>query len=307
MAGTLSSVRVLRQGGAPVARQRRLPLSLVPAATIVKTQVTLHSPKGPTDAERAAPERAVTNVPHTHWARTVDGACIAYQDLGEGPVTLVVDPRLGLPPRDLLGAAALRPLHPQARENMRVLHFDKRGVGMSDRLTGPPGLDVADGRRARSHGCRRHRAGGVFGWGPAGPALACMFAATSPSARRAGHRRRDRLVPRLPWSSDERGLRGYLAAGAGLGRRRARGRVRAAGLHDSPVSRAFAQDPAFLAWSGRFMRCAATPASYKAFDRMWTETDVRDVLPSDSTCRRWCSAATDRHGRGAGTRYRRRA
>ena len=28
------------------------------------------------------------------------------------------------------------------------------------------------------------------------------------------------------------------------------------------------------------MRCAATPASYEAFDQMWYETDVRDVLAS---------------------------
>lgn len=28
--------------------------------------------------------------PETRWARTVDGACIAYQDVGSGPVTLVV-------------------------------------------------------------------------------------------------------------------------------------------------------------------------------------------------------------------------
>jgi hypothetical protein len=32
----------------------------------------------------------VTSVPEVRWARTVDGACIAYQDLGGGPVTLVV-------------------------------------------------------------------------------------------------------------------------------------------------------------------------------------------------------------------------
>ena len=33
---------------------------------------------------------AVTDVPETRWARTVDGACIACQDIGAGPVTLIV-------------------------------------------------------------------------------------------------------------------------------------------------------------------------------------------------------------------------
>ena len=32
----------------------------------------------------------MTDVPETRWARTVDDACIAYQDIGSGPVTLVV-------------------------------------------------------------------------------------------------------------------------------------------------------------------------------------------------------------------------
>ena len=29
-------------------------------------------------------------IPRTRWARAVDGAYIAYQDFGEGPITLVV-------------------------------------------------------------------------------------------------------------------------------------------------------------------------------------------------------------------------
>jgi pimeloyl-ACP methyl ester carboxylesterase len=77
-------------------------------------------------------------IPKTPWARTVDGACIAYQDLGQGPVTLVVihgwvshleiyweQPRF---------ARFMRRLS----KNMRVLHFDKRGVGMSDRFSDRP-------------------------------------------------------------------------------------------------------------------------------------------------------------------------
>ena len=31
----------------------------------------------------------VNDIPETRWARTVDGACIAYQDFGDGPSTLV--------------------------------------------------------------------------------------------------------------------------------------------------------------------------------------------------------------------------
>ena len=44
------------------------------------------------DESLAGPRNGATKarVPQTQWARTVDGACIAYQDIGSGPTTLVV-------------------------------------------------------------------------------------------------------------------------------------------------------------------------------------------------------------------------
>ncbi len=222
------------------------------------------------------------DMPKTRWATTVDGACIAYQDFGEGPVTLVVihgwvshleiyweQPRF---------ARFMRRL----ARNMRVLQFDKRGVGMSDRLTGPPGLDVQmDDVRAVMDAAAVERAA-LFGWGNGGPALACMFAATSPERVLAlcidaeichaedvpigvTQGEQDELLARMlaVWGDDAQADE-FVRQGFG----------------DSPAARALARDPAFLRWSGRFMRCAATPASYKAFDQMWYETDVRDVLAS---------------------------
>ena len=222
------------------------------------------------------------DMPKTRWATTVDGACIAYQDFGEGPVTLVVihgwvshleiyweQPRF---------ARFMRRL----AKNMRVLQFDKRGVGMSDRLTGPPGLDVQmDDVRAVMDAAAVERAA-LFGWGNGGPALACMFAATSPERVLAlcidaeichaedvpigvTQGEQDELLARMlaVWGDDAQADE-FVRQGFG----------------DSPAARALARDPAFLRWSGRFMRCAATPASYKAFDQMWYETDVRDVLAS---------------------------
>jgi pimeloyl-ACP methyl ester carboxylesterase len=83
-------------------------------------------------------DAAAARIPETRWARTVDGASIAYQDIGSGPVTLVVihgwvshleiyweQPRF---------ARFMRRL----AKNMRVLHFDKRGVGMSRWTTCEP-------------------------------------------------------------------------------------------------------------------------------------------------------------------------
>jgi len=75
--------------------------------------------------------------PKTRWARTVDGASIAYQDFGAGPLTLVVihgwvshvEVYWEWPP-------FARLMHRLSR-NLRVLQFDKRGTGLSDRVSGP--------------------------------------------------------------------------------------------------------------------------------------------------------------------------
>ena len=122
----------------------------------------------------------MTNVPQTRWARTVDGACIAYQELGEGSVTLLVvhgwvshlevyweQPRY------------VRFLRRLSR-NMRVLVFDKRGIGMSDRMAGTPDIGVlADDVRAVMDAAGTERAA-LLGWGGPGPELAAFFAATHP-------------------------------------------------------------------------------------------------------------------------------
>src|SRR6059058_4912465 len=73
-------------------------------------------------------------VPRTRWAKTVDDAYIAYQDFGAGPVTLVV----------ILGWVShlevvwelprFASFMERLGKTMRVLHFDKRGTGMSDRF-----------------------------------------------------------------------------------------------------------------------------------------------------------------------------
>ena len=132
-------------------------LSVVPHMTIVGRRYACTPSKGPGDAICSAEEREMTDVPETRWARTVDGACIAYQDIGEGPVTLIVvhgwvshlevyweQPRY------------VRFLRRLSR-NMRVLVFDKRGIGMSDRVGRITGPRHPARRRARRDGRRGRR------------------------------------------------------------------------------------------------------------------------------------------------------
>jgi len=223
------------------------------------------------------------DVPKTRWARTVDGASIAYQDFGAGPLTLVVihgwvshvevyweQPRFA------------RLMHRLAR-NLRVLHFDKRGTGLSDRVSGPLDIGVRmDDVRAVMDAAGVERAA-LFGWGLGGPPLAVVFASTYPERTSAlvidgvisGRRTDD-----YPWGATEEELDESIAT-----------RVARWGEEEGvpdQVHYAFGDDPgqhppldaAFVTWMAKILRYAATPASYEAFQRMWFETDVRHVLPA---------------------------
>jgi class 3 adenylate cyclase len=234
----------------------------------------------------------MTDVPETRWARTVDGACIAYQDLGRGPVTLVVihgwvshlevyweQPRY------------VRFLQRLSR-NMRVLVFDKRGIGMSDRVAGSPDLGVLlDDVRAVMDAAGVQRAA-LLGWGGPGPELAAFFAATYPERSvcfaLAGdlHYRKE---PDYPWGMTPEAFESDLArlleawgsdAGAAEFVRWGYGSVRwgpEGRIEGKPYG-----DPEFLRWNAKLARYSATPASYEAFDRMWFGTDVRPILHSVS-------------------------
>jgi len=224
----------------------------------------------------------MTDAPETRWARTVDGACIAYQDIGEGPVTLLVvhgwvshlevyweQPRY------------VRFLQRLSR-NMRVLVFDKRGIGMSDRVSGTPDLGVLlDDVRAVMDAAGVEKAA-LLGWGGPGPELAAFFAATYPertvclSLFGVIH---ERLEPDYPWGESperfEEGLaRDLRAWGTEAG---AVDFVRSGYLDEPPASPPY-DDPEFLRWNAKLARYAATPASYEEFSRMWFGTDVRPAL-----------------------------
>ncbi len=209
-------------------------------------------------------------IPKTRWAKTVDGAYIAYQDFGEGPLTLVVihgwvshlevyweQPRY---------ARFMRRL----AQGIRILNFDKRGTGMSDRFTRPPDLEARmDDVRAVMDAAGVERAA-LLGWGTGGPQLACFFAATHPE--RTVALCIDPLVYER-WSSvlgqAEEELEANVSEIVA-----AWGEEVATGYDDPP------DDPEFVRWDAKIARFAATPGSMAALSRMWFETDVRDVLPT---------------------------
>jgi len=233
----------------------------------------------------------VTDIPETHWARTVDDACIAYQDIGEGPVTLLVVhgwvSHLEVYWEQPLYVRFIRRLS----RNLRVLVFDKRGIGMSDRVSGTPDLSVLlDDVRAVMDAAGIEKAA-LLGWGGPGPELPAFFAATYPERTLClamNGSIHERTEPDHPWGQSqeefEEGLARVLRTwGSEAG---AADFVRA-GYTEEPLDSAPYNDPAFLRWNAKLARYAATPASYAAFERMWFETDVRAALRAISTPTAW--------------------
>ena len=143
--------------------------------------------------------------PETRYARSGD-VNIAYQVLGDGPVDLVFAPgfvsnvELGwtVPGRgDFLRALA---------SFARVIQFDKRGTGMSDRVRDLPTLETRmDDVRAVMDATRSERAA-LFGVDTGGT-MSLLFAATYPERTSAlvlyGAFARTLWAPDYPWGLTE--------------------------------------------------------------------------------------------------------
>lgn len=221
---------------------------------------------------------AVGIVPETRWAETVDGASIAYHDVGEGPRVLVLingwishlevyweQPRFVRFVRRL-------------SRNLRVLVFDKRGMGMSDRLGAGADLEVRmDDVRAVMDAAKVDRAA-MLGWGTGGAPLAFFFAATNPERTLAVCTDGNILEKRVagyPWGQSEAEFEQELASiTAAWGLETGLPEI----LADNTGGPGHMLEPEFYAWLAKFCRYAATPKSLATFDRLWWETDVRDIL-----------------------------
>jgi class 3 adenylate cyclase/pimeloyl-ACP methyl ester carboxylesterase len=219
-------------------------------------------------------------VPRTRWATTVDGASIAYQDAGEGPLALVVI-------HGWISHLEVYWEHPRFAQfmrrlsrNLRVLQFDKRGTGMSDRIIGAPDLETrVDDVRAVMDAAGVKRAA-LLGWGTGGAALALYFAATHPERTIAVCSDGDileRPAPGYRWGVDEEEqerIVGELAATWGGEEGLAEFLVSQFGTGEG----AHRPDAVDIAWFAKSARYSVTPTSFAAFDRLWYETDIRGIL-----------------------------
>jgi pimeloyl-ACP methyl ester carboxylesterase len=212
-------------------------------------------------------------IPQTRYARTADGVHIAYQVHGDGPIDLLM--ALGW----TTNIEALWEEPSQARflnrlaSWSRLILFDKRGVGLSDRVPESqlPSLETRmDDLRAVMDAASSER-GVVFGISEGGP-MAMLFAATYPERTRglllfgtAADLTSGRVAENAPlvfdridrlWGTEEYArlaLREWAAP-------------------------SLANDERMVMWLASYMRRAASPGAAIALERMNNRMDASNIL-----------------------------
>ncbi len=116
--------------------------------------------------------------PETRYARSGD-LSIAYQVLGSGPIDLIIAPGAISHMEVLWEEPSFVRWMERLSTFARVIHFDKRGTGMSDRVAGVATLEERmDDIRAVMEAAGSERAA-LMGISEGGP-MSVLFAATYP-------------------------------------------------------------------------------------------------------------------------------
>ena len=200
---------------------------------------------------------------------------VAYRVVGDGPIDLVYAQGSLTHLEICWELPQFRRYCQRMAEFTRLILFDKRGMGMSDRVPGATTLEERmDDIRAILDAVGSKRAA-VMGESEGGP-LAMLFAAAHPERTLAlilqGAEVRERTDDEWPWgeSTDE----GFEAAMATLPERWSLG----LGIYD--IAPSVAGQEWVREWRARVVTNACTPAAAEAFMRMAFDIDVRHVAPA---------------------------
>jgi pimeloyl-ACP methyl ester carboxylesterase/class 3 adenylate cyclase len=214
--------------------------------------------------------------PTTDYARSGD-VHIAYQCLGEGPVNLVFVPGFVSHVEHFWEDPALARFLRRLASFSRLVFFDKRGTGLSDRVSEavvPTLEERMDDVRAVMDAVGFECAA-IFAPSDAG-SMAILFAATYPERTTAlvlyGTFAAGAKEPAYPWG----GTPAQWDAAADRWREQW-GRVVFALERFAPSK---VGDERYREWFGRLERLAASPGAAAMLARMNGDIDVRHVLPS---------------------------
>jgi class 3 adenylate cyclase len=213
-------------------------------------------------------------MPETRYARSGDVA-IAYQVLGDGPFDVVLTPGTVSHVELYWDVAGMAALLRGIAEHARLIFFDKRGTGLSDRDVGVPTLEErSDDIRAVMDAAGSQRA--VLFGASEGVPMSVVFAASHPGRVSAlvlyGGLARNLWAPDYPFGIPERTYRRELEQDADLFM--TPGNIEALLQSGFPSS----EEGEVRAWA-RVFRYGASPSAVEALGRMNMSIDVCAVLP----------------------------
>lgn len=210
--------------------------------------------------------------PDTRYARSADGVRIAYQVLGDQPRDLVLVPGWIFNLEVVWDHPSFEKFMKRLLRNFRVIMFDKRGTGLSDRDAGLSTMDERmDDVRAVMDAAGSQKAS-LMGWSEGGN-IAALFAATNPGRvdtlvlYAAGARYRH--APDYPI--------GFVEDFLDMGKNILRNHW-GEGLGAYLVAPSRADDENFRKWFGRFERLSVSPGHAEAWLVANMEIDSTEVL-----------------------------
>jgi class 3 adenylate cyclase len=213
--------------------------------------------------------------PDTKFAQSGD-VSIAYQVVGHGPLDFLVVPGFVSHVEQAWEDPSFTRFLLQLASFSRLILFDKRGTGLSDRISGIPTLEQRmDDVRAVLDAAGSQRAA-LFGISEGGP-MSVLFAATYPERTSGlvlyGTIARGAWAPDYPWGPkpENEETEAWLA-----GWRKEWG-----GPYSVEVwAPSMEKDERFRQWYAKYLRLSASPAAVINIFRMNMAIDVRAILPT---------------------------
>jgi pimeloyl-ACP methyl ester carboxylesterase len=211
--------------------------------------------------------------PQVRYAKNGD-VQLAYQVLGTGPLELVWVTGFVWHLEIVWEEPAVQRFFERLGSFARVLIYDKREQGLSDRLGQPPTLEQGMDDLHAVLDAAGFEQPALFGVSEGGP-MAALFAATYPERTRAlalyGTYPRILSAPGYDGGVDRDVLEGFLSL--------------VESQWGSPdlatvFAPSVAGDERFLAWWGRALRAGTSPRGARDLIRMYFDIDVRDILPA---------------------------
>jgi class 3 adenylate cyclase len=213
--------------------------------------------------------------PKTHYVTTRDGRSIAWSTVGEGPIDLLYVPQSISAMEHIWDHPRVARFFARLAAFSRLILFDRRGSGMSERLEEPASLEEQmDDVHAvlDAAGAERAAVAALY----EGGSMAMLFAASAPE--RVSHLVLYATYARATWAPDYPWARTDEVRNAAMDVLRDNWGTGAGFIEGFAPSHA--DDHALMEWLGRMQRLAMDPNYGRKMGVLNGRTDVRHVLGS---------------------------